>query len=225
MNQGLTYSVDLALCIDATGSMSPVIDEVKKAALQFHDDLAAEMEVKSKAIDTLRLRVLVFRDYFVDGASAMTESPFFALPDQKEEFSRFVDDIAATGGGDEPENGLEALALAIRSDWSKTGDKRRQIVIVWTDASCHPLEKGAASSPEHYPSSCAANLDELTDMWEGQEHVTGSGKRLVLFAPDSDNWTTIANNWDNTVHYASRAGEGMADFTYKEILSAIAASV
>ena len=33
--QGLTYHVDLDFCIDATGSMAPVIDQAKEHALHF----------------------------------------------------------------------------------------------------------------------------------------------------------------------------------------------
>lgn len=224
MNQGLKYSVDLVLCIDSTGSMSPIIDKVKAAALRFHADLNSVMSEKNKAIDTLRVRVISFRDYWADGDKAMIQSQFLTLPGEAEKFSRFVKDIAADGGGDEPENGLEALALAIRSDWSKTGDRRRQLVAVWTDAPAHSLEKD--DKPSGYPDDMPKNLDELTDMWDGQSsYVSKTAKRLIIFAPDADPWTHIANHWENTVHFASRAGDGLADVTYKEILNAIANSV
>ena len=64
MAQGISYSVDVALCIDATGSMSPVIDMVKANALKFHDDLSRVMAEKSKVIDTLRIKVIMYRDYY-----------------------------------------------------------------------------------------------------------------------------------------------------------------
>lgn len=53
----------------------------------------------------------------------MEESQFFILPEEKQEFYNFVSQIKAGGGGDEPESGLEALALALRSDFVKDGDK------------------------------------------------------------------------------------------------------
>lgn len=224
MNQGLKYSVDLVLCIDSTGSMSPIIDKVKAAALRFHADLNSVMHEKNKAIDALRVRVISFRDYWADGDKAMLQSQFLTLPDEADKFARFVKDIAADGGGDEPENGLEAVALAIRSDWSKTGDRRRQLVVVWTDAPAHALDRN--SKPAGYPADMPSNLDELTDMWDGQSsNVSKTAKRLIIFAPDADPWTHIANHWENAVHFASRAGDGLADVTYKEILNAIANSV
>jgi len=223
MSQGLKYAVDIVFCIDSTGSMGPIIDTVKAGALRFHHDLAGVMSEKNKVIDSLRVKVICFRDYWADGSGALVESAFFTLPDEKDRFSTFVKSVHAEGGGDEPENGLEALALAIRSDWSRAGDKRRQLVVVWTDAPAHPLEK--PGKPTGYPSGLPANLDELTDMWEGQSYVSKTGKRLILHSPDADPWTPIANHWENTVHYASRAGQGMAEVTYNEILNAIANSV
>src|ERR1035438_1025802 len=130
MNQGMTYAVDIAFCIDCTGSMSPIIDKVKDAALRFHDDLSSVMNEKSKSIDNLRVRVIAFRDYWADGSQAMLKSGFFNLPGEREKVLKFVKGCVATGGGDEPENGLEALALAIRSDWAKTSAKQRHLVVV-----------------------------------------------------------------------------------------------
>ena len=106
---GLSYSVDIVMCIDGTGSMGPVIDLVKANALRFESDLAAAMEAKQKSIDNLRVRVIVFRDIFVDRDDAFVTSNFFPLPQEREEFSRFISGIRASGGGDEPESALEAL--------------------------------------------------------------------------------------------------------------------
>jgi len=140
---GLSYSVDIVMCIDGTGSMGPVIDLVKANALRFESDLAAAMEAKQKSIDNLRVRVIVFRDIFVDRDDAFVTSNFFPLPQEREEFSRFISGIRANGGGDEPESALEALGIALNSDWVRSGDKRRHVVIMWTDASAHRLEEKA----------------------------------------------------------------------------------
>ena len=224
--QGLQYTVDIALCIDATGSMSGIIDRAKASALSFYEDLTTAMDEKDKKIDKLRIRVISFRDYYVDGDQSMVLSTFFELPEQKAEFSAFVGGIYAGGGGDEPENGLEALALAMKSDWTKTGDKRRQVVVVWTDASVHPLEKDVGSKPSHYPAGLPKTFDELTDLWEDNQGVLErSAKRLIIYGPDSYAWTDIGNHWNNSIHYPSKAGEGLNDIDYKTILDAIAHSV
>jgi hypothetical protein len=219
----MQYSVDIAFCIDATGSMGPIIDQVKTTALRFHGDLMGVMKEKGKTIDAMRVRVIAFRDYWVDGGRAMSTSPFFRLPEEQERFSTFVSGIVADGGGDEPESGLEALALAIKSEWSKSGDRRRELVVVWTDASAHQLDRNP--KPAGYPSDLPANLDDLTDMWDGQTHMSRNARRLILYTPDAAPWTAIAANWENSIHYPSNAGTGLEEVTYNEILNAIANSV
>lgn len=223
--QGVTYSVDIVFCIDSTGSMSGLIDTVKNNALRFDEDLARTMEEKSKMIDSLRVRVVSFRDLHVDEVDSFKSSPFYDLPSQKDEFSSFVHGIHADGGGDEPESGLEALAEAIRSNWSESGDKRRQLVVLWTDAGAHPLEKSSEMGSSQRPGGMPRNLDELTDMWEGQSHMSSTAKRLILYAPDAYPWTDIETHWSNTIQYASKAGSGLSEVDYGTILDTIAQSI
>ena len=223
--QGITYSVDIALCIDATGSMGSIVDKVKSNALKFYDDLSKHMLEKGKTIDVLRIRVIAFRDFYVDGDKAIATTDFLTLPQDLDKLSSFVNTIKADGGGDEPENGLEALTLAMKSEWSKIGDKRRQIIVFWTDASAHHLDKNADKKPPNYPSDMPGNFDDITDIWEGQSLMSMSAKRLILYAPDTDPWTDIATHWTNVIHYPSRAGDGLAAVDYQEILNAIANSV
>jgi hypothetical protein len=220
--QGISYSVDMVFCIDATGSMSPVIDMVKTNALKFYDDLSKNMEEKSKTIDVLRVKVIVFRDYYED-KEPMVQSPFFTLPAEKEAFQIFVTDIKAEGGGDEPENGLEALALAIKSDWAQSADKQRQIIVMWTDASAHPLEK--PGKPASYPKGLPADFNSITDWWNGDSYLKKSTKRLLMFVPDAYPWSDIANYWKLSIHFPSQAGQGLKDQEYTSILDAIANSV
>jgi hypothetical protein len=224
--QKLKYSVDIIKVIDATGSMAGLIGKVKTNALAFHERLTAALEEQGKEIDPLRVKVIAYRDYAFDGPRAMNESPFFTLPDEKEQFAEFVRKLEANGGGDEPEHGLEALALAMKSKWATSGDKRREVVVVWTDASAHPLEKTVATPPAHYPGDLPKDFDALTDLWEGQEAVMNtSTKRLILFAPDCEPWNTIANCWNNVIQHPARAGEGLAETDYKTVLNTIANSI
>jgi hypothetical protein len=222
--QGLKYTVDIVMCIDATGSMAPIIEKVKNNALKFYDDLMQVMTAKGKTIDTLRVKVIAFRDYYYDGEYSLEESGFFILPTEKEQFKKFVDKIVAEGGGEEPESGLEALALAIKSKWNTAGDKKRQIIVVWTDASVHPLEAFENKKPDNYPPNMPANFDELTDLWEGQ-YMGRAAKRLIIYSPDAYAWTDMANHWENTIQYPSKAGEGLNEVDYQTILDAIASSV
>jgi len=220
----MNYTVDIVLCVDATGSMTPVIDKVKTAAIRFHSDLTDRLSKLEKSIQTLRVRVIAYRDYYADGESAMQTSRFFDLPAEKGAFEAFVHDIDADGGGDEPENGLEALALAIKSDWSKCAGKHRQIVVLWTDASAHPLDKPGATKPSNYPTDMPANLDELTDLWQNDQIMQTSAKCLILYSPDIQPWTEFSS-WDNIVHYRVKAGEGLSEVTSEEIVNAITTEI
>ena len=223
MSQEFTYNVDLVFCIDVTGSMTPLIDNVKRAALSFHGDLSETMKEKGKVIDSLRVQIIAFRDYYCDGDQSFSTSKFFTLPDDAGGLDSFVGGVGATGGGDEPECGLEALSVAIDANWQTGGDRQRQIIVVYTDASAHKLEKDAGSKPSNYPQSMQADFNEITDVWETK--LTDSAKRLILFAPDAYPWTDIATHWNNSVHLPSKAGEGLSDVEYQTILDAIANSV
>jgi len=224
--QGLKYTVDIVMCIDCTGSMGDIMDTVKANALKFYPDLKSALEAKDKHVDTLRIKVIAFRDFYADGMDAISESPFYTLPDQQTDFQSFVSGLVPRGGGDEPENGLEALALAMRSDWNKSGDKRREIIVMYTDASAHPLDHSSSSKPSNYPTGIPANLNDLTDWWTGQDtYVSQTAQRLIIYSPDSTPWTDISNEWDNLIHYPSQAGMGLKELDYETILSAIVKSV
>jgi hypothetical protein len=56
--RGLSYAVDIVFCIDVTGSMTPIIDQVKANALRFYDDVQSNLTAKSKNVDQLRVRVI-----------------------------------------------------------------------------------------------------------------------------------------------------------------------
>lgn len=223
--QGVRYAVDIVMCIDTTRSMYELLEKVKAGAIQFHEDLNRRLKEKDRLVDTLRVRVIAFRDFYADGDKSLRTSPFFTLPQDKEGFSAFVKTLEPDGGGDEPETSLEALAIAIKSDWLKGDSKQRQVIVMWTDASAHPLEKNDNSKPSHYPADMPKNFDDLTDWWEGQSYLSNKAKRLILYAPDAYPWTDISNHWNNCVHYPSKAGAGLEEMDYVKIVDTIANSV
>lgn len=224
--QGLKYNVDIVMCIDCTGSMGDLLDTVKSKALSFHSDLYDKCKAKDKDISNLRIRVIGFRDFYADKESAMQDSGFFNIPEYESDFKNFVGRLFPIGGGDEPENGLEALAMAINSDWTTGGDRRRHIIVVWSDASTHPLQLDKCLN-EFYPNDMPKDFDELTEWWDDDQagKMQKSAKRLILFAPDASAWTEIGINWQNTVHHPAKAGEGLGDVDYETIMSTIVNSI
>lgn len=222
--RGLTYAVDIVFCVDVTGSMTPIIDQVKTNALRFYDDVQTNLTEKGKTVDELRVRVLAFRDFEADGPAAMQESPFFELPRDQSHFSNFVNSLIAEGGGDAPESGLEAVALAIDSPWTTSGDRRRQVIVVWTDQPAQPL--GSTALPTELASRVPANFSDLTDLWENEQGAMGSSsKRLILFAPDGPGWSEVSGVWENVVHHPSQAGGGLSEVDYGTIIDSIGNSV
>jgi hypothetical protein len=220
----LRYAVDIVFCIDVTGSMGPILDRVKANALRFYDDVQKNLTDKGKNVDELRVRVIAFRDFKADGAAALQESPFFSLPGEQAGFAEFVRGLVPEGGGDAPESGLEAVALAIHSPWTASGDRRRQVIVVWTDSPAQPLDPGTVPIP--YTDNIPGDFSALTDLWENEQGVMGaSSKRLILFAPDGPGWTDISGVWENVVHHPSKAGEGLSDVDYGTIIDSIANSV
>lgn len=229
-NEQLRYDVDIVMCIDATASMGPFLDLVKSQALNLYTDIKRKMEVEldtPKYIDGLRVRVIAFRDYLADGENAILTSNFFSLPEQAKEFEALVQGIQPLGGGDLPEDGLEALAYAIKSKWSThSGNKHRQIIVVWTDDGTHELGYGRGAP--NYPAKMPATFAELTEWWgyiQSPGLMDNDAKRLLIYAPAKDWWTTITETWNNTLLFASQAGRGLDQLTYDEILSAIAQSI
>jgi hypothetical protein len=189
------YYVDLVLAIDATGSMRPVIDGVKAFTANMHDQVQGAMQAIGKRIDGLRVKVIVFRDFAHDApADALGVLDFKKVPDESSAISDFVNQIRAKGGGDAPENGLDALALAINSDWIQEGTKQRHIIILFSDAPPHDYmtRTGSVQLP-----ALPATLDDLIDQWtlSSQTYETGlkkGSRRLFLFVPDDAKW----NVWE-----------------------------
>lgn len=221
------YTVDMVFCIDATGSMEDttggqkrIINMVKENALNFYADLMRKMAEKHKNISQLRVRVVAFRDYIADGDNAMLATNFFYLPEQATDFESCINSIDAMGGGDIPEDGLEALAYAIKSDWTTEGTDQRRVIVVWTDAGTHPLGYGA--SMPGYPRGMPRNMSELSDWWA---EIPKKASRLVLYAPDEPGWSYISAHWDNVLHYPSVAGNGLAECDYSSILDVLAQSL
>lgn len=219
-NYVLKYNIDIVMCMDVTGSMDGILDMVKRNALNFYSDLVNTMQRKGKQPNEIRFKIIAFRDYLADGKNAMMGTNFLNMPADQDKFESMVKALVPKGGGDDPEDGLEALAYAIKSDWTTGGDKRRHIIVVWTDASTHPMGFGKKS--EYYPPEMARDFNQLTEWWEQMDK---SAKRLLIYAPEAPFWSNISDSWYCTIHFPSKAGNGLKDFEYQEILDGICNSI
>ena len=206
------YCVDIVMCIDATGSMAPIITEVKDKAISFHQRFIDAMEENDKDVSELRIKVIVFRDYICD-SEPMLESQFFTLPAQNAALRSFVSNIEACGGGDGPENALEAIALALKSKWTTSGSKRRHVILVFSDAPA--LALGERADCPNYPRDLPKTIAQLGAWWEGTDQTLGStyqprAGRLVAFVPNAEPWTEL-QAWNRYWPAFSSAGTGLPD--------------
>lgn len=227
-NGSLQYAVDIVMCIDATGSMNHTLVHVKESALSFHTRLNKVMHDKGKAISQLRLKVIAFRDFGDRADDAIAQTDFLLLPDQAADFDRFVRGLHATGGGDWPESGLEALSLAVQSPWEQGLDRRRHVIVLFTDAPAHPLGAPDQVAAQTYPQSIPRSMNELFEQWGPSQNphvMDNSAKRLLLFAPEESPWIEIADDWNNTLYFPSVAGQGLEEYEMDEIIDTIANSL
>lgn len=232
--QNDTYTVDVVLCIDGTGSMAGIIDKVKEQAKAFPDLYIDAMAKVKRNPGTFRVKVIVFRDYAVDGEIAMVESPdFYNLNDPEEQmaFEKFVNDIEPQGGGDAEENALEAIVLALRSRWTTTGGRnRRHAILLFTDAPALPLRESSRVSADRYPKGVPSNLAELQTMYmngdqEYAPYYSPSRGRLIIFAPASadSTWGAI-RSWPRTWVVPTNENGGCEEVDLEDALAVLAGS-
>ena len=228
METWLQYHIDIVFCLDCTGSMGPVIDLAKDNVLKITSDLVDAYKKKEKHVKELRVRIVAFRDLAND-LNSLEVSKFFSIEpsNHRDDFKSFLNRLEPSGGGDEPESALEALAIAVSSEWTDKGDRQRHVVVVLTDASSHRLEDRVGNVPADYADSFPKSLDELTEIWDGGQaaKLKRSARRLIIFGPDAYPWNTISEAWGQTVYLPSQAGKGLEDVEYSTILDTVANSV
>ena len=223
--QGI-YDVDIVMCIDGTGSMGHIIEEVKNNAMTLHEQFEQAMILAGKEPSGARVKVIVFGDY-KDDPDPMRESEFFTLPDQNDEFRAFVQGIRANGGGDIPENAFEAIATAMKSDWvpAQSGKKRRQAIVVFSDAPALPL--GERAGCPNYPDDIPHTMADLSAWWHGTTQEFGGNYdkkagRLIAFVPNDDSWTQL-EAWNRFIP-SYTAGMGCSELDMQTVLDTIVGS-
>ena len=213
------YKVDIAFVIDATGSMGPIIEQLKRNTRTLCDEIRRVLRIW-KPDSSLRMRIIDFADFAFEGEDAIHVSPFFAIPDEKEQFENYVKGIKYYGrGGDKPENGLEALWEAMKADWGdwSIGTRGRQAIVVITDAFPLHLRVRAGCKGyvvENYPSSIREMEEARRDNIFGGPNEYN--KRLLLFAPkgkdvEGHSWEEVYG-WSGGVLIPVKPGNGLGEW-------------
>ena len=128
--------VDIVFVMDVTESMQPYIDAIKQNMINFAHDLASNNR-------DYRLGLVTFEDYVV------SKYPDCNCPYQKtmtsnvNQFIDWVGTLHASGGGDIPEDQLDALAYASSFPFRP---QAQGIIIIITDAPPHHKGDGSANT-------------------------------------------------------------------------------
>ena len=217
-------NIDIVFCIDGTGSMAPCIESVKRSAKRFYADFARAMTESNSEIDSLRVKLIVFRDYKCDGQDSMVESSFFELPADENQFAAYLDGIHAFGGCNEDANGLEALYRAMKSDFA-TGSKDRQVIVLFADTTAIPL--GSRGNYAGYPRDMVNDKGLLETWMCTQSHpskLRERNKRLVMFAPKGSCYEDIKQRYNRSIFTPVQIHGGLDEISFGDIIKIIAAS-
>ena len=191
------YSIDVVICIDTSASMESILPKVKETALKLPCDIIETMDFVGKCVDKARFKVITFSDN-KHSSTSIKESKFFDFckSDEISEFKNHVNSIKIDGESS-PENALEALACAVKSDWVTDGScRKRHAIVLFTNSPTLPLTQRCECSK--YPTNLPKSFEELLDWYCGNADQTvelklqKQAKRLVIFAPHADPWNNIA---------------------------------
>lgn len=221
------YYVDTVMCIDGSANMSPFLNEVKAHVISFFRTHEEAMENVSKTVKKHRIKVIVFRAFGAEGMP-IEETKFFNMPEEEEEFADFVRNIRAFGGRADASNSLEAIALALKSDWVKhTGIRQRQEIMLFSNVGAVPL--GECKDHPDYPQGMPEDLERLHQWWEGEDdtfkgsYISRFG-RLVAFIPEVSPWTDMMS-WNRYWPSFSEDGHMVTNELMEQALDLFAGDV
>jgi len=223
---------DIVFLIDVSGSMTPIIDALRKNIEMFIDSLNKGDANNAAPVKDWRGKVVGYRDLEhaeTDGLPWLVDNPFVrdavALKAQ-------LAGLRAAGGGDEPESLLDALYTVATmpaspkgaqgedpNKWRYRSDAAR-VVVVFTDASF----KETMSLPE----SKGGSLQDVANV------VMANRIILSLFAPNFEGYDRLSqidkSEWEVVEYEGLSPQEALQKFTadpehFRTTLKQLAASV
>lgn len=137
-------SMDVVLCLDTSGSMSPYIGEVRKMLVPMLKDITADVE-------NYRIGMVLYRDYPPD-AYITKVVPFTR---NFNSVQRSLNSTIVWGGGDVPEAVYEALYDGAEK-FSWAAEKR--LIILIGDAPPHSAPRGNVTKEAAYRNAAEKNI-------------------------------------------------------------------
>jgi Mg-chelatase subunit ChlD len=168
--------VDIVFVLDVTESMQPYIDAVKQNMINFAQDLAQNHR-------DYRLGLVTFEDYVVSAYPDCNCEYGKTMTGDAQKFTEWVGTLHAGGGGDIPEDPLDALAYAATLPFRPDA---QGIIILITDAPPHvagdgPDRTGDTGYRLHHPDP-NADVTEETGTTVA-EKLSKDGLTLYAVAP------------------------------------------
>jgi hypothetical protein len=192
--------VDITFVIDATGSMAPCIEAVKKHVSALTREMSTPNANNAKGVIDYRVRTVGYRDCGEHDHPWIEENDFVSTP---EELQSQLERLNADGGGDEPESLLECLYAVASAGASEKGaqvleprqwryqSEALRVVIAFTDASYHEkMREPAGGSVD----------DVINALHEQRIH-------LCLFAPSMPCHDILAETDGSLYQPIGRTGE------------------
>ena len=230
---GMETDVDIVFVVDATASMRPIWNMLEESVTFFSERIKEYAEESSmRKIGRIRIKVVWFKDFYYCADVAYGESLFFEMQAEKEKLKDYMVNVNISSSGHEAKSALEALSMAMRSDFTQGGTFRRHFIVLFTDAPAHPFEDYNAFSSQQgkngcrvtmYPDHMPQNLKEFIDIWNLYENLESqkalgldefttkldmTGRRLVLVAPETYPWDKMEYEMDRLVRMDLNSGNG-----------------
>lgn len=169
--------MDIAFCLDATGSMQGLIDEAKARIQEIDSDLRSGHPTPS-----VRFGLVAYRDR---GERYVTK--LYGFDPQVEKMTEALDEIEAQGGGDTEEHVVAGLRRAVEDlDWDPKASVKFLFLV--GDAQPH-LDYGEESDIESVLATAARKGIVIGSLVYGEEmseaghafwrHVAGSSRGLT----------------------------------------------
>jgi len=169
---GGVSAADIVFVLDVTGSMGNEIAEVKDNIIEFADSL------QRRGVN-YRLGMVTFLDEIEN---------IYAWTNDVQEFQSYVADQYAHGGGDGPENSLDALMAATKFDFRPNAKR----VIIWiTDNSYHENDWATSLTKTEVMDELLSN--EITTHCIGAQAYKSSYYDPILLATGGDYFDIYGN--------------------------------
>lgn len=196
-------AVDFVFCISSAVTMDWHMKKIKGCIWDFMNYTVNNL---GSDLIHVRAKTISFRDYgwARSEEDAMERTVFFNLPNDLTDFADSLS-IELKNGGDDEENGLEALYYAMKSKFKADGNGDRQFIILFS--ATEALKLGERRESHNYPKDMT-DSQGLLDIWNGggmYNTLNQQNKRLIIVSPSYDDpetaiYENLPKTYDKTLH-------------------------